>query len=130
MIRESFPAMSVYETLFRFADAIKKHMGVARCTSQYRGSSPHNTDDAGKALGPQWFRGDSGLYHWCRLPQETYRDEFNARLFTHNAGISLGRFCDMVRRDEDGALRAMFRFCVGPLSPDPYASAMNILRAA
>ena len=70
MIRESFPAMSVYETLFRFADAIKKHMGVARCTSQYRGSSPHNTDDAGKALGPQWFRGDSGLYHWCRLPQE------------------------------------------------------------
>ena len=53
-------------------------------------------------------------------------DEFNERLFKHDAGILPGRLCDMARR-KDGPLEHFMRFSFGPLGPDSYEADMEIL---
>ena len=81
-----------------------------------------------EALGFELFTGDGGFYHWGRLPGDVSADEFNERLFRHEAGILPGVLCDMKRRrGRDGPLDRFMRFSFGPLSPDSYENDMAIL---
>ncbi len=79
------------------------------------------------SLGFELFTGTGGFYHWARLPGGISGDEFNERLFKHNAGILPGRLCDLLRRGNDGPLGPMIRFSFGPLSPESYDHDMAIL---
>jgi DNA-binding transcriptional MocR family regulator len=79
-----------------------------------------------KELGFELFTGNGGFYHWGRLPGGASADEFNERLFQHDAGILPGRLCDMARRDK-GPLEHFMRFSFGPLGPDSYNADMEIL---
>ena len=74
------------------------------------------------------FTGDGGFYHWGKLPGNISADEFNERLFKHDAGILPGPLCDMARRKGDDApLNNFVRFSFGPLGPESYDSDMSIL---
>jgi aspartate aminotransferase len=79
-------------------------------------------------LGFELFTGNGGFYHWGRLPGGLSADEFNDRLFEHEAGILPGIHCDMARRrGDDGPLHRFIRFSFGPLSPDSFDNDMEIL---
>ena len=79
-------------------------------------------------LGFELFTGNGGFYHWGRLPGELSADEFNQRLFQHEAGILPGVLCDMARRKGDaGPLHRFARFSFGPLGPESYEQDMEIL---
>lgn len=81
-----------------------------------------------KELGFELYTGDGGFYHWGRLPGEWSADEFNERLFRHNAGILPGVLCDMERRKGDsGPLHRFIRFSFGPLSAESFENDMEIL---
>jgi aspartate/methionine/tyrosine aminotransferase len=79
-----------------------------------------------KDLGFELFTGNGGFYHWGRLPNGLTADDFNERLFKHQAGILPGRLCDMARR-ENGPLEHFMRFSFGPLGPASYETDMAIL---
>ena len=79
-------------------------------------------------LGFELYTGDGGFYHWGRLPGELSADEFNERLFAHEAGILPGVLCDMARRNgPDGPLHRFIRFSFGPLDAGSYDNDMEIL---
>ncbi len=79
-------------------------------------------------LGFELYTGDGGFYHWGRLPGTPSADEFNERLFAHEAGILPGVLCDMARRKgEDGPLHRFIRFSFGPLDAGSYDNDMEIL---
>lgn len=79
-------------------------------------------------LGFELTTGDGGFYHWGRLPNGLSADEFNERLFKHEAGILPGPLCDMARRKgEDAPLHRYIRFSFGPLGPDSFENDMEIL---
>ena len=81
-----------------------------------------------EALGFDLYTGDGGFYHWGRLPGELSADEFNERLFAHDAGILPGVLCDMARRKgQDGPLRRFVRFSFGPLDATSFDNDMEIL---
>jgi aspartate/methionine/tyrosine aminotransferase len=81
-----------------------------------------------RELGFELYTGGGGFYHWGRLPGSLTADEFNERLFEHDAGILPGRLCDMPRRKgADCPLERFVRFSFGPLSPDSYDDDMAIL---
>lgn len=85
-------------------------------------------EDGLNSLGFELFTGDGGFYHWGRLPGELSADDFNQRLFKHEAGILPGVLCDMARRrGADGPMHNFMRFSFGPLSPDSYENDMQIL---
>jgi len=80
-------------------------------------------------LGFELQTGTGGFYHWGKLPQGLTGDEFNERLFAHEAGILPGRLCDMARTDEaPSALENYARFSFGPLGAESYDDDMRILR--
>jgi aspartate/methionine/tyrosine aminotransferase len=79
-----------------------------------------------KELGFELFTGNGGFYHWGKLPNGLTADEFNDRLFTHQAGILPGRLCDMSRLHR-GPLERFMRFSFGPLGPDSYDDDIAIL---
>jgi aspartate/methionine/tyrosine aminotransferase len=79
------------------------------------------------SLGFELFTGTGGFYHWARLPGDMTGDQFNERLFKHDAGILPGRLCDMARRGAKGPMDRMMRFSFGPLSAESYESDMAIL---
>ena len=82
-------------------------------------------------LGFELYTGTGGFYHWGKLPQGLTGDEFNDRLFAHEAGILPGRLCDMARTDAaPSSLEHFARFSFGPLSADSYDGDMQILRDA
>jgi aminotransferase len=82
-------------------------------------------------LGFELLTGTGGFYHWGKLPQGLTGDEFNERLFAHEAGILPGRLCDMARTaDAPSALERYVRFSFGPLSAESYDDDMRILREA
>jgi len=79
-------------------------------------------------LGFKLYTGDGGFYHWGRLPGELSADEFNERLFKHDAGVLPGVLCDMARRKgEDGPLHRFIRFSFGPLGTGSFDNDMEIL---
>lgn len=81
-----------------------------------------------EALGFDLYTGDGGFYHWGQLPGELSADEFNERLFGHEAGILPGVLCDMARRKgADGPLHRFIRFSFGPLDADSFENDMEIL---
>jgi aminotransferase len=80
-------------------------------------------------LGFELTTGDGGFYHWGLLPNGLSADEFNLRLFEHEAGILPGVLCDMARREgPEGPLHNYVRFSFGPLGPESYESDLEILR--
>jgi len=80
-------------------------------------------------LGFELFTGTGGFYHWARLPGGLTGDEFNERLFAHEAGILPGRLCDMARGPEkDSALDHFARFSFGPLAADSFDGDLEILQ--
>jgi arginine:pyruvate transaminase len=82
-------------------------------------------------LGFELQTGTGGFYHWGKLPQGLTGDEFNERLFAHEAGILPGRLCDMARTDNaESALAHYARFSFGPLGAESYDDDMRILREA
>src|SRR5579871_4503015 len=80
-------------------------------------------------LGFELFTGDGGFYHWGRLPNDLTADEFNRRLFRHEAAILPGTLCDMLRRGQASPLADYIRFSFGPLSPESFDADCAILRA-
>ncbi len=81
-------------------------------------------------LGVELFTGGGGFYHWGRLPSGLTADEFNSRLFEHDAGVLPGRFCDMTREEgKPSDLDRFFRFSFGPLEADSFESDMRIIEA-
>ncbi|MCH8978948.1 MAG: hypothetical protein IH945_06865, partial [Armatimonadetes bacterium] len=82
-------------------------------------------------LGFELHTGTGGFYHWGKLPMGLTGDEFNERLFAHDAGILPGRLCDMARTNSaPSSLEHFARFSFGPLSADSYDDDMRILRKA
>ncbi len=82
-------------------------------------------------LGLELFSGNGGFYHWLKLPGGMTADEFNERLFRHQAAILPGQVCDMAERPRhDSPLRQFVRFSFGPLRAESYAEDMEILAAA
>ncbi len=80
-------------------------------------------------LGIELFSGTGGFYHWGKLPGTMNADEFNARLFQHDAAILPGRLCDMYRRGETGPSNRFMRFSFGPLSIESREDDQRILQA-
>ena len=83
-----------------------------------------------ESLGFELFTGDGGFYHWGRLPNGLTADEFNQRLFQHEAGILPGPLCDMARDiDRTSPLERFARFSFGPLGAESFENDMKILAA-
>ena len=81
-------------------------------------------------LGFELSTGTGGFYHWGRIPGGMTGDEFNERLFAHEAGILPGRLCDMARTSGGrSSLDHFARFSFGPLSAESYDHDMEILAA-
>ena len=79
-------------------------------------------------LGFELYTGCGGFYHWGLLPNGLTADEFNERLFNHDAGILPGYLCDMTRDDDSGSpLDKFIRFSFGPLEADTFENDMQIL---
>ena len=84
--------------------------------------------EALSAMGLDLFTGDGGFYHWGRLPGDLTADEFNERLFKHEAAILPGTLCDIFRRGEKSPMADFVRFSFGPLSPESFEDDLAILR--
>jgi DNA-binding transcriptional MocR family regulator len=79
-------------------------------------------------LGFQLFTGCGGFYHWGLLPNHLTADEFNERLFEHDAGILPGYLCDMQRDGVSASpLDKFIRFSFGPLEANSFDNDMKIL---
>jgi aspartate/methionine/tyrosine aminotransferase len=118
-------ASQLYVTrLFEPSRIRQARQAVAEFFTQQRKRYRQGLED----LGFELFTGDGGFYHWGRLPGELSADEFNERLFKHEAGILPGILCDMARRrGETGPLYRFVRFSFGPLSADSFDNDMEIL---
>ena len=79
-------------------------------------------------LGMQLFTGTGGFYHWGKLPGNMTADEFNLKLFAHDAAILPGRLCDMHRYGEQGPLNRFARFSFGPLPMESRELDIDILK--
>ena len=85
-------------------------------------------EDGLKSLGFKLFTGHGGFYHWGLLPNGLTADEFNERLFKHDAGILPGYLCDMQRdADATSPLDSFIRFSFGPLEASSFDNDMQIL---
>jgi aspartate/methionine/tyrosine aminotransferase len=79
-------------------------------------------------LGFELFTGEGGFYHWGELPGDLTADEFNRRLFKHEAAILPGTLCDMLRRGTTSPLNTYVRFSFGPLKPESFEEDCLIIR--
>lgn len=106
-------------------------VGHARETVQnFYGMQRDRYRAALESLGFELFTGDGGFYHWGRLPGGLTADEFNERLFRHEAAILPGTLCDMFRRGASSPLANFVRFSFGPLPAESFEGDVEILRAA
>ena len=79
-------------------------------------------------LGFELYTGCGGFYHWGKLPNGLSADEFNEKLFKHDAGILPGYLCDMTRDGESSSpLDNFIRVSFGPLDAGSYEGDMEIL---
>jgi aspartate/methionine/tyrosine aminotransferase len=97
---------------------------------RFYGSQRARYGEALAQLGFELFTGDGGFYHWGRLPGRLTADEFNERLFEHDAAILPGTLCDMFRRGPSSPMASFVRFSFGPLEADSFEGDVAILRAA
>lgn len=79
-------------------------------------------------LGFDLFTGDGGFYHWGKLPNGLTADEFNERLFKHEAAILPGKLCDMNRGGGTSPLSTFMRFSFGPLKAESLAEDLSIIK--
>lgn len=93
---------------------------------QYYGEQRRRYGDALDKLGFELYTGEGGFYHWGRLPNGLAADEFNERLFKHEAAILPGRLCHM---DRGNCLDQFMRFSFGPLKQDSFEGDVAILSA-
>ena len=100
---------------------------------RYASTSPGSDsvmEKVSRDLGFELFTGTGGFFHWGKLPGDLTADEFNSRLFEHNAGILPGRLCDMKRAPgQPSSLDRFMRFSFGTLEADSFEDDMRILRA-
>ncbi len=82
-----------------------------------------------ESMGFELFTGDGGFYHWGRLPGGLTADEFNERLFKHEAAILPGTLCDILRRGASSPMAEFVRFSFGPLKAESFEGDVAILRA-
>jgi len=99
-----------------------------KAISCFYGSQRDRYRDALTELGFELFTGDGGFYHWGRLPGGLTADEFNERLFKHEAAILPGTLCDMFRRGGRSPMATFIRFSFGPLKAESFESDIAILR--
>lgn len=95
----------------------------------YYGEQRRRFGDALDKLGFELFTGEGGFYHWGRLPRGLTADEFNGRLFKHEAAILPGKLCDMKRGEAESTLGQFMRFSFGPLKAESFAEDVEIIRA-
>lgn len=84
--------------------------------------------DALSKCGFELCTGNGGFYHWGKLPNNLTADEFNQRLFKHNAAILPGTLCDMHRRGANGPHAQFIRFSFGPLAPETFEENIKIIQ--
>ena len=101
-----------------------------RAIGQFYGTQRARYEGALEELGFELFTGEGGFYHWGRLPSGLTADEFNQRLFKHEAAILPGTLCDMFRRGAASPMADFVRFSFGPLKADSFESDVAILRAS
>ncbi|MBC8064184.1 MAG: pyridoxal phosphate-dependent aminotransferase [Chlorobia bacterium] len=95
----------------------------------YFGSQRRRYYKALTELGFELFTGEGGFYHWGRLPGHLTAEEFNERLFKHQAAILPGTLCDMMRRHSNSPLATFMRFSFGPLKAESFDEDVEILNA-
>jgi aspartate/methionine/tyrosine aminotransferase len=95
----------------------------------FYGSQRRRYEDALAKLGIDLYTGDGGFYHWGELPGGLTADEFNMRLFKHEAAILPGTLCDMARRGAASPHSTFVRFSFGPLKADSFDEDCRILAA-
>jgi len=78
-------------------------------------------------LGFELYTGEGGFYHWGKLPNGLSADEFNERLFKHEAAILPGKLCDMARGKGISSLDKFMRFSFGPLKAESFDGDVEII---
>ncbi len=96
----------------------------------FYGSQRERYGEALAKLGFELFTGDGGFYHWGRLPGGLTADDFNERLFKHEAAILPGTLCDMFRRGVKSPMANFVRFSFGPLKADSFENDMAIISSS
>ena len=109
----------------------KNRVDHARKTvGSYFGKQRQRYGDALDQLGFELFTGEGGFYHWGRLPNGLSADDFNERLFKHEAAILPGKLCDMARDGKSvSPLNDFMRFSFGPLKAESFEGDIEIIRA-
>lgn len=110
--------------------ALDRAAHARRAVQEFFGSQRERYRAALESLGFELFTGDGGFYHWGRLPGGLTADEFNERLFKHEAAILPGTLCDMLRRGSESPMANFVRFSFGPLKAESFEGDVAILRAA
>ena len=95
-----------------------------RAVGQFFGEQRGRYGDALDKLGFELYTGDGGFYHWGQLPNGLSSDEFNERLFKHEAAILPGKLCDMNRGSN---LTKFMRFSFGPLKAESFEDDVRII---
>jgi len=101
-----------------------------KAVGEYYGAQRDRYRTALESLGFELHTGDGGFYHWCRLPGGLTAEEFNERLFRHEAAILPGTLCDMFRRGAASPLADYVRFSFGPLKAESFEGDVEILKQA
>jgi aminotransferase len=100
-----------------------------KAVGNYFGQQRARYGEALTKLGFELYTGKGGFYHWGRLPNGLTADEFNQRLFKHEAAILPGTLCDMARRGPNSPLATFMRFSFGPLKMESFEGDVAILSA-
>lgn len=109
---------------------LKRAKQAREAIGRFFGSQRDRYRSALESLGFELFTGEGGFYHWGRLPAGLTADEFNERLFKHDAAILPGTLCDMFRRGIASPLAGFVRFSFGPLKAETFEGDVAILQAA
>lgn len=99
-----------------------------KAVGRYFGEQRRRYSEALEKLGFELFTGEGGFYHWGRLPGGLTADEFNERLFKHQAAILPGKLCDMERGGPNSPLAGFMRFSFGPLKAESFEEDIEIIR--
>ena len=100
-----------------------------KAIAQFYGSQRQRYGRELARLGFQLYTGDGGFYHWAKLPLSLTAEEFNKRLFAHEAAILPGTLCDMLRRGEASPHSCFVRFSFGPLPSSSFEKDIQIIES-